>query len=89
MLELIQNHLLSVSKFSASDVNKVEDFRIKYLGKKGIVSQLFEQFKQLNSIKEKKEIGKEINTLKNAIKEKIETSLLKTLSKKTGNKKSK
>ena len=69
MLELIQNHLLSVSKFSASDKNEVEDFRIKYLGKKGIISQLFEQFKQLNSIKDKKEIGKEINALKNAIKE--------------------
>lgn len=86
MLELIQNHLLSVSKFSTSDKNEVEDFRIKYLGKKGIISQLFEQFKQLNSIKDKKEIGKEINALKNAIKEKIETSLLKTLPQKASNK---
>jgi len=85
MLELIQNHLLKVLNFSASNVNEVEDFRIKYLGKKGIINKLFEEFKQLNSIKEKKEIGKEINTLKNAIKEKIKTLLSEFLSQKTSN----
>jgi len=83
MLKLIKNHFLHVLKFSAANANDVEDFRIKYLGKKGIISELFEQFKQLNSVTDKKEIGKEINLLKNAVKEKIETLLSKPLSERT------
>lgn len=49
----------------------VEQFRIKYLGKKGVISELFEQFKTVPN-DQKKEIGQALNRLKNAAQAKIE-----------------
>ena len=49
----------------------IESFRIKYLGKKGIISLLFEQFKSVPN-EEKKEIGQALNKLKTAAQQKIE-----------------
>ena len=50
---------------------RVEAFRVKYLGKKGIMSDLFEQFKSVPN-EEKKELGKALNMLKVAATNKIE-----------------
>lgn len=50
---------------------EVEMFRVKYLGKKGIISDLFEQFKSVPN-EEKKDLGKALNLLKVAATEKIE-----------------
>ena len=49
----------------------VEQFRIKYLGKKCVISDLFEQFKSLPN-DQKKEVGQALNRLKNAAQAKIE-----------------
>lgn len=49
----------------------VEQFRIKYLGKKGIISDLFEQFKTIPN-EQKKEMGQALNRLKTAAIAKIE-----------------
>ena len=49
----------------------IESFRIKYLGKKGIISLLFDQFKSVPN-EEKKEIGQALNKLKTAAQQKIE-----------------
>ena len=50
---------------------EVEMFRVKYLGKKGIISDLFEQFKTVPN-EEKKDLGKALNLLKVAAMDKIE-----------------
>lgn len=50
---------------------EVEMFRVKYLGKKGIISDLFEQFKAVPN-EEKKDLGKALNLLKVAAMDKIE-----------------
>ena len=50
---------------------EVEMFRVKYLGKKGIISDLFEQFKAVPN-EEKKDLGKALNMLKVAATNKIE-----------------
>lgn len=50
---------------------EVEQFRIKYLGKKGVIADLFEQFKAVPN-SEKKEIGQALNQLKVAAQDKIE-----------------
>ncbi|MBQ7280359.1 MAG: phenylalanine--tRNA ligase subunit alpha [Bacteroidales bacterium] len=50
---------------------EVEQFRIKYLGKKGVIASLFEQFKALPN-DQKKEVGQMLNQLKNAAQERIE-----------------
>ena len=50
---------------------EVEAFRVKYLGKKGIISDLFEQFKTVPN-EEMKDLGKALNMLKVAAMDKIE-----------------
>ena len=49
----------------------VELFRVKYLGKKGIIADLFEQFKNVPN-EEKKDLGKALNMLKVTAMNKIE-----------------
>ena len=49
----------------------VELFRVKYLGKKGIIADLFEQFKNVQN-EEKKDLGKALNMLKVTAMNKIE-----------------
>ncbi|HPN38660.1 MAG TPA: phenylalanine--tRNA ligase subunit alpha [Melioribacteraceae bacterium] len=47
-----------------NDLKKLEDFRIKFLSRKGIISQLFEEFKEVSN-EVKREVGKLLNNLKN------------------------
>ena len=56
----------------------VEMFRVKYLGKKGVISELFEQFKSIPN-EEKKDIGKALNMLKTAAVDKIESRKVRTI----------
>ena len=49
----------------------VEQFRVRFLGRKGILNDLFEQFKALPN-DQKKEMGIALNQLKTAAQEKIE-----------------
>ena len=56
-------------KFESSD--DVENFRIKYLSKKGLINSYFDDFKSV-SPKDKKEIGKLLNQLKISAQKKIE-----------------
>ena len=60
----------SIEKFQ-DRAAEVEMFRVKYLGKKGIISDLFEQFKAVPN-EEKKDLGKALNMLKVAAMDKIE-----------------
>ena len=60
----------SIENFQDKAAN-IEMFRVKYLGKKGIISELFEQFKAVPN-EEKKDLGKALNLLKAAATEKIE-----------------
>lgn len=51
---------------------ELESFRIKYLGKKGLFSILFEDFRNIPP-EQKKEIGQKLNLLKQEIQEKYNT----------------
>jgi len=70
--EKIDEFLLEVHGFVAQTVAEVENFRIRFLGRKGLMNDLFEEFKTTSS-GEKKELGQHLNKLKNAIQEKIES----------------
>ena len=70
MIQQIDKHLEEVAGFTAKDLQTVEDFRIKYLGKKGILNQLFAEFKNVPN-EEKKTYGQKINQLKQAATEKV------------------
>ena len=63
MIEIIKEHIKEVENFSSDSKENSEAFRIKYLGKKGILNQLFKKFKDID-VNERKIIGKEINILK-------------------------
>lgn len=72
MIEQIEKYLIEVENFSETEPKKIEEFRIKFSGKKGILNDLFAQFKEVPN-EEKKEFGQKINTLKQKISEKIES----------------
>jgi len=70
MIDKIKEHIAEVEQFKADTSEKVEAFRIKYLGKKGLLNDFFAEFKNVPG-DQKKEFGQTINTLKNAATEKI------------------
>jgi len=77
MLQKIDRILEEAKQFRAESRDEIEQFRIKYLGKKGILADLFHDFKALPA-EQKKETGQKINLLKQSVAETIE-SLLKGL----------
>ena len=72
MKEKIGNLLKDVKAFNANNIEQLEDFRIKYLSKKGVITALFADFKDVPP-EQRKEIGQLINSLKTTIQEKIVT----------------
>jgi phenylalanyl-tRNA synthetase alpha chain len=78
MLETIKSLLTEVGNLSAQNAEEAEQLRIKYLGKKGVVTMLFDDFKLVDK-ELKRAVGKELNDLKtlatdtiNALKEQYE-----------------
>jgi len=70
MIDKIKEHIGEVEKFTADSKEAVESFRIKYLGKKGILKDFFAEFKNVAN-DQKKEFGQTINTLQKAATEKV------------------
>ena len=63
MIEQIAHNIKEIESFKSSSKDEIEKFRIKYLGKKGIVNFYFSEFKNVDNSK-KKEYGLIINKLK-------------------------
>ena len=70
MIDRVKQYLKEVQSFSSTDLKEVELFRINYAGKKGILNDLFLAFREI-PINEKKEFGKELNKLKDAVNDKV------------------
>jgi phenylalanyl-tRNA synthetase alpha chain len=70
MIEHIHKLIEEVEAFNAKTLEDVESFRIKFLGKKGLLTDLFASFKEVPS-EQKKEFGQAINKLKSAAQEKV------------------
>lgn len=70
IIEKIQQILEEVKTLSAKDAKDIEALRIKYLSKKGEISQLMNEFRNVEADK-KREVGMNINALKQAATEKI------------------
>tara|TARA_B100001093_G_scaffold436021_1_gene434250 strand:- start:775 stop:1791 length:1017 start_codon:yes stop_codon:yes gene_type:complete len=81
MIDRVKQYLKEVQSFSSSDLKEIESFRINYAGKKGILNDLFLAFREI-PINEKKEFGKELNKLKDAVNDKVKhlQSKIKVLS---------
>lgn len=75
MKSLIAKYIEEISSARIEDFQdkaaEVEKFRIRFLGRKGVLSELFEQFKSLPN-DQKKEIGVALNQLKTAALAKVE-----------------
>ena len=71
MLTKIDELLNEIQKFHSQKKEEIEQFRIKFNGKKGILNDLFEQFKSVSN-DQKKEYGQKINLLKQSISAKLE-----------------
>ena len=71
MIDKIKEQISEVNSFTADNLEAVEMFRIKYLGKKGILNDFFAAFKNVPN-EQKKEFGQTINELKRAATEKVE-----------------
>ncbi|WP_430428942.1 phenylalanine--tRNA ligase subunit alpha [Maribacter litoralis] len=72
MIDNIKKEIASVASFTADNIEAVETFRIKYLGKKGILNDFFAEFKNVPN-EQKKEFGQTINELKQAATAKVES----------------
>lgn len=70
IIEKIQQILEEVETLSAKDAKDIDALRIKYLSKKGEISQLMNEFRNVEADK-KREVGMKINALKQAATEKI------------------
>ena len=76
MKKELQNHLDSIKKFKSDKTDKIDAFKIKYLGRKGIINDLFSKFKEV-PVGEKKEMGLKINELKELVQNKCDELLNK------------
>jgi len=71
MIGKIKNYIVDVESFTANSPDEIEKFRIKFLGKKGILNEFFAEFKNVPN-EEKKEFGQSINQLKTAAQQKVD-----------------
>ena len=71
MKEKIKKNIKEIQSFSALSNEEIETFRIKYLGKKGLINSYFIDFKSLDNDK-KKDVGQLLNQLKNSAHSKVE-----------------
>lgn len=70
MKERIENLIAEIGNFAAENAEQVENFRVRMLGKKGVVTELFEEFKTV-APEVKRELGQVLNSLKNTAQNKV------------------
>ncbi|MAV00701.1 MAG: phenylalanine--tRNA ligase subunit alpha [Flavobacteriaceae bacterium] len=75
MIDKIKSSIDEISSFESKSSEEIELFRIKYLGKKGIINKLFSEFKTIDN-SEKKKVGQLLNQLKNAANQKMADLIL-------------
>ena len=66
MLEIIEKHIATVASTTLDSPESAENFRIQYLGKKGILQALFADFKNVPA-DQKRTVGQSLNQLKTAV----------------------
>lgn len=70
MIEKINDLLAEVGTLTANNEKELEALRIKYLSKKGVMNELMTAFRDVPG-DQKRELGQKLNTLKNALQDKI------------------
>jgi phenylalanyl-tRNA synthetase alpha chain len=78
MKDQINKTMAEIEAFNTTSAEKLEEFRIKYVGKKGLIPALFGEFKNV-APEERRETGQLLNKLKNHAQQKL-NSLKENLS---------
>jgi len=71
MEDKIKKDLKDIENFQSDSITEIEEFRVKYLGKKGLLNSYFIEFKSLDN-DEKKKLGSLLNNLKNSAQQKVD-----------------
>jgi phenylalanyl-tRNA synthetase alpha chain len=71
MNDIIKQYTHEIASFLSQDPQEIEQFRIKFLGKKGVLAGLFADFKTV-SPEQRKEVGQALNELKKAAEDRLE-----------------
>ena len=66
MIKEIDKHIEDLGNIKISSIDDLEKFRIKYISKKGIVTSMFSQLKNVPN-DQKKEVGLKINSVKQRV----------------------
>ncbi len=72
MIDKIKSQIAAVEAFNSTNADEIENFRIKYLGSKGLLKEFFAAFKEVPN-DQKKEFGQVVNALKNTAEDKVNT----------------
>lgn len=72
MKDQITRYMAEIESFSAKTKDELEQFRIRYSGKKGILPALFSDFKNVPA-EERREMGVLLNELKGKVQEKLDS----------------
>jgi len=71
MIDKIKEHIAKIEDFTAKTKDELEQFRIQYLGKKGVLNDFFAAFKEVPN-EEKKTFGRVVNELKQKAEAKVQ-----------------
>jgi phenylalanyl-tRNA synthetase alpha chain len=72
MLDKIKNLLGEITSVKLNTASELESFRLKYLSKKGIITELFEEFRNIPA-EQKRVVGQKLNELKQSAQDKLNT----------------
>jgi phenylalanyl-tRNA synthetase alpha chain len=75
MLQQIEQLEKELKQLKISSSSELEEFRIRYLGKKGVIARLFEAFKDV-PVPDKKLTGLKLNEFKNLVTDKFDNNKL-------------
>jgi len=70
MLDKVNKLIGDVKAFKTTSKDEIEAFRIKYLGSKGMLKELFNEFKHVDASL-KKDVGQALNNLRNSATDKV------------------
>ena len=68
MLERIKSLIDEIPSIKAGTSSDLESFRLRYLSKKGLIPELFEEFRNIPA-EQKREVGQKLNELKQKVQE--------------------
>ena len=72
MIDEIKKYILEAEAFATQSADELESFRIRFLGKKGLLNDFFAEFRNVPA-EQKREFGQVINQLKQTAEEKVRT----------------